>query len=820
MADLNRRRLLQFAGSTAATLGLSQFDQLQNLVLGSAQRYAQVLAQPTARKLALLVGINRYSTDGNWNPLRGCVNDVLMQQELLVHRFGFKRSDIQVVTDEAATRANIVTAFEEHLIKQAQPGDVVVFHYSGHGSRVVDPDPFSLDPFNSTFVSVDSPLPEDFTTAPRVEVNDIMGQTLFLLMLALKTEQVTAVLDSCHSGGGKRGVLTVRARDGADLFANIHPSETELATQERLRSQLNLSPSQLAELRAQGIAKGVVISSATKDQLAADASFDGFYAGAFTYMLTQYLWQQTVANESVETTITNISRITRAYAKDMSRIVQEPEFEENRPPELANTPIYFVPRQAPAAEAVVLGTKENGNLDLWLGGIGPTSLATATDAIFTALDGQGQPQGQVQIVARDGLRAEARVLTDTRSAPRPGLLLQEEIAGVPENLTLRIGLDPSLGEEDAIAQSTLATFPRLEPRGFDQGEIDYLFGRMTPEYQALQAATVTEVPPIDSLGLFRPGQDIVSGSFGPSGEPIEAAIARLRSKFSVLLATRLLKVLVNPGASQLNVLATMRPLGTDGVSASAQPISVRGQRGVGEDESRTNEQEEAIAIPANIPTDASRLPLGTVVELEIQNRESQDLYISMIVIDAEGNLVLLFPTNWDAPVAASLVQPDEILKVPDPSRDNFRLRLVQPTGIVEVLVIASRFALRDTLRAFGDLATMRGTSRGTPLVGDETFLGIADSLLGDLDRGTRGTVSWGEPGGSRGTVPDHGSDPTDDTRGPSRWGVPGGSRWGEPGGSRGFAQEYIPPGTRSVGNDSLAVFAITFELYDPTVGSE
>ncbi|NEQ96608.1 MAG: DUF4384 domain-containing protein [Cyanothece sp. SIO2G6] len=782
MACLNRRHFLQFAGSTATTIGLSQFFHIQNLIQGKAQRYAQVLAQPTARKLALLVGINSYATEHNWNPLRGCVNDVLMQQELLVHRFGFKHSDIQILTDADATRANMVAAFEEHLIKQARPGDVVVFHYSGHGSRVVDPTPFSDDPFNSTFVSVDSPLPADFATAPRVEVNDIMGQTLFLLMSSLQTEQVTAVLDSCHSGGGKRGVLTVRARDGAELFANIHPSEMELATQERLRSQLNLTPQQLAELRAQGIAKGVVISSAAGDQLASDAAFDGFYAGAFTYMLTQYLWQQTAANESVENTIINISRITRAYAKDMSRIVQEPEFEENRPPELANTPIYFVPRQTPAAEAVILDTKDNGNLDIWLGGISPTSLTTATEAIFTAVDERGQPQGQIQVVSRDGLRAEARVLTETRSARRSGLLLQEEIAGVPENLTLRIGLDPSLGDEVAIAQTALSTISRLEPKEFDQGEVDYLFGRMTAEYQALQSATVTDIPPEGSIGLFRPGQDIVSGSFGTPDESIDAAVARLRSKFSVLLATRLLKILVNPGSSQLNVLATMRPLGTDGISASAQPLTVRGQRGIEE-----NENDEPVVLLTDIPADASRLPVDTMVELEVQNRDQQALYVSMMVIDADGNMILLFPTNWDAPVAASLLQPEETLTVPDPNRDNFQLRLVPPTGIVEVLVIASRVELRDTLRAFGDLATTRGVSRGAPLAGDETFLDVADSLLRDLDNDIRGSSTRS----------------ADD--------------WGEPGGSRSIAQEYISPDTRIVGHDSLAVFSITFELYDPAL---
>lgn len=99
----NRRYFLQFAASTLATLGLSQIDiQRQGL------RYARVLAQSTPRKLALLVGINEYRQFTN---LQGCVTDVDLQRELLVHRFGFNPTDIKVLSDTAnnkATRENIL----------------------------------------------------------------------------------------------------------------------------------------------------------------------------------------------------------------------------------------------------------------------------------------------------------------------------------------------------------------------------------------------------------------------------------------------------------------------------------------------------------------------------------------------------------------------------------------------------------------------------------------------------------------------------------------------------------------------------------------
>jgi len=68
--------------------------------------------------------------------LNGCVTDVELQRELLIYRFGFLAADILILTDAQATRENIETAFVEHLTAQGKPGDVVVFHFSGYGSKV------------------------------------------------------------------------------------------------------------------------------------------------------------------------------------------------------------------------------------------------------------------------------------------------------------------------------------------------------------------------------------------------------------------------------------------------------------------------------------------------------------------------------------------------------------------------------------------------------------------------------------------------------------------------------------------------------------
>ena len=125
---MKRRRFLQQISGLLAALGVAETEWLS---LGNP--YYQALAQPNQRKLALLIGINQYPQSP---ALGGCVTDVELQTELLINRCGFAASDILTLTDEQASRKFIENAFLDHLGKQAKPGDVVIFHFSGYGTRV------------------------------------------------------------------------------------------------------------------------------------------------------------------------------------------------------------------------------------------------------------------------------------------------------------------------------------------------------------------------------------------------------------------------------------------------------------------------------------------------------------------------------------------------------------------------------------------------------------------------------------------------------------------------------------------------------------
>ncbi len=397
MTGISRRHFLQFAGSTLATLGLSQLN-----IQRQADRYGKVLAQSTPRKLALLVGINQYPSQ----PLQGCVNDMELQRQLLIHRFGFNPKDIYTLTDEKATRQGILEAFEEHLIGQAKPGDVVVYHYSGHGSRVLDPNPIVVEPgnkggLNSTFVPVNSGLPAGYPEKGGV-VEDIMGHTLFLLMSALKSENFTAVLDSCYSGGGTRPEFRVRSRDGG---SNIQISPAEKAYQEQWLSRLKLSHEKFVELYRKGIAKGVVLAATNPEQTAIDAQLNGFNAGAFTYLLTYYLWQQTSTPESaIAYTVQNIPQ----------RFNQTPSYEVKVGTGYEKQPLYFINTPSPAAEAAI--TAVNGNrATLWLGGVDLGAIDNGT--VFTVIKGEAK----VTLQSRQGLIGEATV----EGVVEPGMLLRK-----------------------------------------------------------------------------------------------------------------------------------------------------------------------------------------------------------------------------------------------------------------------------------------------------------------------------------------------------------------------------------------------------------
>lgn len=735
MLLIKRRQFLQFAGSTLAALGFNQLEIKQQAI-----RYAQVLAQNTPRKRALLVGINDYLKVGDfqWYPLEGAVNDTQIQKQLLINLFGFQADDIRILHDQEATRENILQAFEEHLIKWAQPRDIAIFHFSGHGSQVADPDKVFEDGRVSTIVPINSPLPSGYPNKGG-KVNDITGHTLWLLMHAINTENVTFVLDSCFSGGARKGILKVRSRPGDQELLRITDSKIQLLAsteeqeyQKQLMSRLKLTNSDFVKLRQQGVPKGVMLAAARRDQSAIDTSFTDTPVGIFTYILTRYLWQQTSSesvNQVMASTIATTQRILQEYFPT-SGIVQQPEFNVKQGSNNDKQIVYFTNRKNIPAEAVV--TKVQGNqIDLFLGGIDPRSLkAFGRGATFTMVDGQGQELGQVQIESRQQLKAQGKLIqTTTRKvAIAAGTLLQERSRAIPSNLTLDIGLDPSLGQDVEQAKQALESIKRIQPLPLSKQEVQYIVGRITKSYhQQLQKLKVKSLPQVDSIALFSPAQDLIPGSAGTLTEKVTDAVKRLEPKLKSLLAARIVKLTLNTTSSRLAVSAAMQKV--DGSQIVAESFTVRG--GANKIPTRTRG-----TIPQT--SNAQRMRPGTEVQFLVANNEPRDLYISVLLISVDGELSVLspLPGNEDvAPIAAK----QEIL-IPDRDRgESYKFKIGKYPGIAEVLVIGSTTPLTRAIELLRTLAVEKPKEqRGLPVdLNKEPTEAIA-SLLDDLDEGSRG----------------------------------------------------------------------------------
>jgi hypothetical protein len=714
MTLISRRHFFQFSSSFFLALGLNK-SQLKAQV----SRYQQILSKNTARKLALLVGINGYQDA----PLNGCITDVDLQKELLIHCFGFQPQDILSLTDNTTikpTRANILAAFEEHLIKQAQPQDVVVYHFSGHGDRVVDPTSDFSDGYNSTFVSVD----RQEKGKEKIEVNDIMGHTLFLLMSAIATENLTVVLDSCHSGGGKRGNLTVRSLRDLDK-GKLYPSSEELAYQENWLEKLNISPQEFVQKRRENVAKGVVIASAKRNQYAADTPFDGFYAGAFTYLLTQYLWQNTTPIK-INNLLANVARSTT----NISATGQIPEWEAKNNQD--QKPIYFLRQTTTPAEGVIKSLRGN-KIECWLGGIDAQSLeAFDENAIFEVISPEQKKVGLVTLIKRNGLTAIGKI-TDNSQEIKTGFLLQERVRALPKNLTLKIGLDPSLGEDKIKAKQIINELKNIEPIELGTGETHYLLGRFNADLAKIfQDNKETSLPSLNSIGLADTGlTEIIPDSFGEGNENIERALQRLNSKFRSLLAARLVKIILNPGSSRLNIKATMQIVGSK-QEVIAESFTPRSNRNLQKTDIHSNIKTESIKFIAGVP----QIPLGRKVQITITNQENKNLYISVLVIDSAGDMTIIFPNSWTANIDSTLIKVGQIIEIPQVGKDPFMLTVQPPLGNTEVLIIASDSPLKEALKLLQNIANNRGTRNG-PISISNNFTEVIDNLIGDVSQNSR-----------------------------------------------------------------------------------
>ncbi len=275
---------------------------------------------------ALLCGINDYLSVAD---LRGCVRDVESMRTLLQTVYGFRHTDISVLTNQEVTKSRLEKEWK-WLMKGAGAGDTLVFHFSGHGSYLPDGGGYEDDGNDELMCLYDM----DFGRPGTYLLDD---------EFRVWTEQKPAgaelivVTDCCHSATNTRMVLTeVRGEATAfalDLAATVRVASRTDAPPDvvEVRARFIPPPAHLpgparaartrrAAARPPGPLNHLHLAACQDNETAADAPIGGAYHGAFTYHLCRAL----EADPAVGSTDL-VSRLGRALSS--SAFSQHPSVE-------------------------------------------------------------------------------------------------------------------------------------------------------------------------------------------------------------------------------------------------------------------------------------------------------------------------------------------------------------------------------------------------------------------------------------------------------------------------------------------------------------
>ena len=247
-------------------------------MLSAAQDQAAPATPPGKR--ALLVGISQYArghTEADWPDLHAQA-DVAALRQTLLDRFQFRPEEIKVLTTrEETTRQAILGAFRSFLIEPARAGDVIYFHYSGHGAQIPDPTQRKLSGMHQCLV------PSDYT-AEEKGGHYILDDEIRNLLKALRQKRpanVTLSFDCCYSGTITRGgrmLVRGRAYRGSKPAPLVTPRGEETG------------PGGLLA-RGEATTQGYVVLSATRqDEKALETEDDsGRPMGLLSYALVKTL---------------------------------------------------------------------------------------------------------------------------------------------------------------------------------------------------------------------------------------------------------------------------------------------------------------------------------------------------------------------------------------------------------------------------------------------------------------------------------------------------------------------------------------------------
>jgi hypothetical protein len=194
-------------------------------------------------KHALVVAIGDYPENQNykrnWSDLSS-MNDVELVKKFLNSQ-KFDEKNITYLLEKDAVTENLIKAFDK-LTSNVSSGDIVYFHFSGHGQQVVDAEKGQFkkssqlikdeeDNFDEALVLYNAPL--EWYDGYELQDHFVDDQMNFYLTKLRKklggNGQVIVVIDACHSGTATRGAeeLVIRGTNTICAPPNFKSTKNE-----------------------------------------------------------------------------------------------------------------------------------------------------------------------------------------------------------------------------------------------------------------------------------------------------------------------------------------------------------------------------------------------------------------------------------------------------------------------------------------------------------------------------------------------------------------------------------------------------------------
>lgn len=302
---------------------------LTALLWGAGALFLPIAPAMSANVFGLVIGIDKYE---HLRPLHGAVNDARDVSNALE---SMAARDVRLLLDDDATREAIFRHWDE-LIGVAEAGDILVFHFAGHGGRqnAILQDGHEAKDNMFLLAGYDN---EGEGVVQRIVDNEI-GH-----LLAMETEAtVVFVADSCFAGGMVRSVgvpVSLRYDPTAD------PTVKNDAVTQRVRTLGEVDESDLEHI--------IWIYGQDDEKSIQEITVDGQRRGALSHIFSRAIRGEADANGDARLSVPELKRFVNKEVSRLTERRQRPHVNAGSP-DLSVGPIAMPPERPSRSEAPVL----------------------------------------------------------------------------------------------------------------------------------------------------------------------------------------------------------------------------------------------------------------------------------------------------------------------------------------------------------------------------------------------------------------------------------------------------------------------------------